>query len=220
MPSGSGALFPGGVGPRLDAAPLREATPLDGAVEAERTRARLGTPAAATKPKALLGPHKVMAGDRRLIDAPIDDPVRVAGFRTDSRVVEAAQRYLGTPYVWGGADKTGLDCSGFAYRAMKDAGCDVPLSWFRRPVDPRVDPRGAESERMRVVKDPRPGDVVVFGKSHVGIYTGNVDGVPMYISANHGGPWATRGNSGDGRVDVMTVRSHPVQPPVYFRYQP
>lgn len=209
-------------GPALPRTP----SPFDGTIEAERARARAGapairtpTPAAASGPKALIGPHKTMAGDPRLKTAPDSDPVRVQRFRTDSRIVEAGQKYLGTPYVWGGADKSGLDCSGFTYKAMKDAGANVPLEWFRRQVDPRVDPRGAEGYGMKVVKDPRPGDTVVFGKSHVGIYTGNVDGAPMYMSANHGGPWATRGHSGGARVDVMPVDSYGVRP-VYFRYQP
>jgi len=178
-------------------------------------------PALAVRGVPMIGPHKVMAGDPRLKSASSFSPVRVQPFETDSRIVAAGQKYLGTPYVWGGTDpKKGMDCSGFTQRAMKDAGANVPLEWFRRQVDPRVNPKGAEGFGMHVVKDPRPGDVVVFGKSHIGIYTGNVDGKPMYISANHGGPWATAGNSGNARVDVMPVGSHPVQPVVYFRYAP
>lgn len=198
---------------------------LDGVVARERARASVGPAAERPSPSArpLLGPHKVMAGDRALVSAPAHDPVRVQPFRTDSRIVAEGQKYLGTPYVWGGDDvrrEGGLDCSGFTHAAMRDAGARVPLSWFRRPVDPRVDPRGAEAPNMHVVRDPRPGDVVVFGKDHIGIYTGNVDGVAMYMSANHGGRSATRGHSGGARVDVMPVRSHPTQPPVYFRYTP
>lgn len=225
-PLPAGALFPlapGGMTSGAPAAPAapRVPSPLDAAVDAERTRVRTGppAPAAAAAKKPLLGSHKVMAGDRALITGGITDPARVAKFRTESRIVEAGQKYLGTPYVWGGADKSGFDCSGFTHRAMKDAGCNVPLSWFRNPVDPRVDPRSAEGHGMRVVKDPRPGDVVVFGANHIGIYTGNVDGVPMYMSANHGGKWATPGNSGDARVDVMPVTSRGERP-VYFRYNP
>ncbi len=214
-----GGLFPGTAPPAPSTpAEPRAPSPLDATVDAERTRVRTGPPAAAAR-KPLIGSHKVMAGDRALITGGNSDPARVAKFRTESRIVEAGQKYLGTPYVWGGADKTGFDCSGFTHRAMKDAGCDVPLSWFRNPVDPRVDPRGAEGHGMSIVKDPRPGDVVVFGANHIGIYTGNVDGVPMYMSANHGGRWATRGNSGDARVDVMPVTSRGERP-VYFRYAP
>ena len=40
----------------------------------------------------------------------------------------------------------------------------------------------------------------------------------MYISANHGGPNCTSAANSTGRVDVMKVSSHHVQPPVYYHY--
>ena len=36
--------------------------------------------------------------------------------------VRTALAYLGTPYVWGGDDPSGFDCSGFVLECLKSAG--------------------------------------------------------------------------------------------------
>ena len=49
--------------------------------------------------------------------------------KSDSNIVNAAKNYIGTPYVWGGESSSegGMDCSGFVYNALKDAGYDEKL---------------------------------------------------------------------------------------------
>lgn len=37
-------------------------------------------------------------------------------------LVATAQSYLGTPYIWGGDDPSGFDCSGFVLECLKSAG--------------------------------------------------------------------------------------------------
>jgi cell wall-associated NlpC family hydrolase len=83
--------------------------------------------------------------------------------------VKVAQRYAGTPYVWGGESGRGFDCSGFIIRVMRDLGYKaLPHS-------------AAEQFRYGLpIADAllKPGDLVFFantykpGISHVGIYLG------------------------------------------------
>lgn len=86
-----------------------------------------------------------------------------------STIVSTAQKYLGTPYVYGGASPSGFDCSGFVYYVLNSVG----ISASRTLVT-------MYSQGTAVSKSElQPGDVVFFqntyrvGISHVGIYVGN-----------------------------------------------
>lgn len=42
-------------------------------------------------------------------------------------VLQAGERYLGVPYLWGGTDEaTGFDCSGFVQQVFSDLGISLP----------------------------------------------------------------------------------------------
>ena len=82
------------------------------------------------------------------------------------RIVAIASRYLGTPYVWGGEDPSGFDCSGLIQYAYAEVGVDVP--------------RVSRDQARAGVAIPNldaavPGDLVAFGTpvDHIGIYAGN-----------------------------------------------
>jgi cell wall-associated NlpC family hydrolase len=85
-------------------------------------------------------------------------------------VVRESQRQLGVPYVWGGASRTGFDCSGLVQYVFKREKIQLPRTADRQaaygtPIDPR---------------QARPGDLLFFhtgGKgrevNHVGVYVGH-----------------------------------------------
>ncbi len=81
-------------------------------------------------------------------------------------VVAIAQRYLGVPYLWGGAGPSGFDCSGLTMYCYAQVG--VKLA------------HGATDQQRASTPVPlgdlRPGDLVFFGSAgysyHVGIYVG------------------------------------------------
>jgi cell wall-associated NlpC family hydrolase len=87
------------------------------------------------------------------------------GAATGTDVVAEAEKYIGVPYVFGGEDSSGMDCSGLVQRVYGDLGIDVP-----RLV----------SGQMRIgtevgsLADAKPGDLIVTdGGDHIQIYAGD-----------------------------------------------
>lgn len=116
-------------------------------------------------------------------------------------IVAAATSAIGTPYRYGGADRSGFDCSGLVSYAYLSAGIAVP--------------RTARDQQRAAVAVPRegllPGDLVFFstsgrGTDHVGIYTG----AGRFVHAPSSGrvvsyaylddPWYSRRYLGAGRL--------------------
>ncbi len=82
--------------------------------------------------------------------------------------IESHFRYFkGTPYKYGGTDKSGIDCSGFTKAVYKNA--------FKIEL-PRTTAAMAKLGRKVSRKKLKPGDLVFFRPSrryrHVGIYIG------------------------------------------------
>jgi cell wall-associated NlpC family hydrolase len=89
-------------------------------------------------------------------------------------VVGIAMRYLGVPYVWGGASPSGFDCSGLVMYVFAQIGVSLPHSSYAQYG------MGASVSMSQL----QPGDLVFFaGASHVGIYIGG----GQFIHAPHTG---------------------------------
>ena len=79
------------------------------------------------------------------------------------QAVAIAERYLGVPYVWGGASPSGFDCSGLTMYVYAQLGVSLP---HNAAAQYSGLPHVSES-------DLQPGDLVFFdGLNHVGIYIG------------------------------------------------
>ena len=81
-------------------------------------------------------------------------------------VVSTAKKYLGLPYLTGGASpSTGFDCSGLTQYSHAQAGITIPRVSYQQAAG------GAPVKRANI----RIGDIVCFNSpvSHVGIYLGD-----------------------------------------------
>ena len=107
-------------------------------------------------------------------------------------MLKEAEKYLGTPYVWGGSTpETGFDCSGYVCWVLNQSGWDVG----------RTTANGLWQKAAKISEqEAKPGDLVFFegtydvaGASHVGIYVGNgmmiSAGDPIKYSNIHSSYW-------------------------------
>lgn len=88
------------------------------------------------------------------------------GTAAAGKVLDAVQKYLGLPYVWGGNDPAvGLDCSSFVQNVYKDLGYSLPrVTWDQMNSGTKVDSLAAA----------QPGDLLIsHDGGHVAIYLGN-----------------------------------------------
>jgi cell wall-associated NlpC family hydrolase len=98
--------------------------------------------------------------------APTNSPTR-----TSARVIPTAERYLGTPYKWGGTSPvTGFDCSGFVQYVFARNSVKLPRTSRQQA---RVG-TALQQSFSRLA----PGDLVMFAEhgrpiSHVAIYAGH-----------------------------------------------
>ncbi len=84
---------------------------------------------------------------------------------TASDFVAVAESFLGAPYLWGGKESLGLDCSGLVQMALLAAGTEVP-----RDSDQQEAFLGAIWTDVTANPQRERGDVV-FWPGHVGIMT-------------------------------------------------
>ena len=118
--------------------------------------------AAAAVAAATAAAAQTASGGGNGASAPIVDP----GGPGHPEIVTIAQRYLGVPYVWGGASPSGFDCSGLTMYCYAQVG--ISLS------------HGATDQQHASTPVPlnalQPGDLVFYGNAsysyHVAIYVG------------------------------------------------
>lgn len=119
-----------------------------------------------------------------------------SAIKSSNAIVTSAGKYVGTPYVWGGEsyEEGGMDCSGFVYNALKDAGYNVG----------RTTAQGYRGYGTKVgANNLQAGDLIFYGKNgkatHIAIYIGNGQ-----IIHSSGGSKNTKNNPGKG-VNITTL---------------
>lgn len=154
--------------PRADSLP---SVPLDAMVSA-LTQGR-GAMAGAREVGASIAPAGVASAGRsfsaRTTVSSVDDAGAVPP-GPGRAILQAGERYLGVPYLWGGTDAaTGFDCSGFVQQVFADLGVRLP----RVSVD-----QARTGAPVSSLDEARPGDLVFWHATggrpnHIGIYAGD-----------------------------------------------
>lgn len=101
----------------------------------------------------------------------------------DRDFVDVAERFLGTPYLWGGKTRVGLDCSALIQLSLAACGIDAPRDsdLLRAEVGEAIDvPAGlAVGEGIEALQR---GDIV-FWPGHVGVMADSV--MLLHANAHH-----------------------------------
>lgn len=91
-----------------------------------------------------------------------------SGSEKRNKFIACAESYKGTPYVYGGTSRSGIDCSGLIFNAAKEAG----LGTLPRTAKAMCSIASKISDSQR-----EPGDLIFFQAnntiSHVAIFLGN-----------------------------------------------
>jgi len=122
-----------------------------------------------------------------------------------ARVLRIARSFVGARFRMGSEGMRYFDCSGLVFRAYKEAGLISKIGggrmrvrtymhWFQR--------RGLANRR-----NPRPGDLIVYGKrgkvTHMGIYIGGNRAISALIN-----PWGVRTHRLNGLPDRVMMYLH------------
>jgi cell wall-associated NlpC family hydrolase len=90
---------------------------------------------------------------------------------TRKEIISLAERFMGTPYIWGGKTPYGIDCSGLIQTVFKANGIDLPRDAYQQEEHLR---------KYEIAEDKiEPGDLLFFSENdkvtHVAISIGGLN---------------------------------------------
>ncbi|AMB60407.1 hypothetical protein AWU67_07640 [Microterricola viridarii] len=113
---------------------------------------------------------------------------------TGTAVKDAAMKYIGVPYVFGGEDANGMDCSGLVQRVYADLGIEVP-----RLVSGQM----TAGTPVASLAEAQPGDLIVTDNAeHIVIYAGD----NKVIHAPYEGRTVSYVDRWFDESDIVTIR--------------
>ena len=109
---------------------------------------------------------------KSVLDPSLDQEESSSSYKSSNPIIqnilELADSFKGTPYVWGGTTPAGFDCSGFVQYVYAKNGISITRTTYTQ-----WDNDGTYVSRANL----QPGDLVYFGSggspSHVGLYVGD-----------------------------------------------
>lgn len=104
---------------------------------------------------------------------------------TGTQIVSYAEKYIGTPYVWGGTTPAGFDCSGFTQYVYNHNGYNIGRTTYDQCKEgPHVDANQAQA-----------GDLLFWGSDSAPYHVGISMGGNKYIAAPEPGENVKVGNT-------------------------
>ena len=96
-----------------------------------------------------------------------EDVIHNDSLNTGQKAVEYAKEFLGVPYVWGGTDESGFDCSGLVYYVYSKLG--IKLNRYSE-----INHVGIYVGDGLFIHAPQTGDVVKISSLESGYFAENL----------------------------------------------
>jgi cell wall-associated NlpC family hydrolase len=173
----------------------------------------------------LLSP--LLAAGSLMAEVVLVPPAGLSAPRRDliGKALAFLKEHPGVPYVDGGADVAGMDCSGAVVRMLKLVGIEPPRSahgqyeWLRKSGRLTIVPAAARAPEDPVFRTLLPGDLIFWAHdgpdapaelrvSHVHMFLGEEkDGHAVMIGSSDGRSYRGKKISGFGIVDYRVPKA-------------